>query len=222
MIYKILTISLIIFAICCCNPHESRFNEGMLPNDSLINEVILSALKLDSIALFTNQKDSILLYTFIIDSNTVIKKYDKDSTPFCIRVFPYVTDPRKEFDEPQIPGSYGEILMNQLYNSDNNIYNDEKVFLPIDTSFFQYQISSYEVINVKRNYFNEIVTLDYNSIIRDTLQHLKVNLPLFSKDLNKVYIEIEHHFRGAWGKAIILKRRENKWVKIKEWETWKS
>ncbi len=220
--YILVNICFLAFAIYCCNPQKSEFNEKMLPTDSLINEVILSALKLDSIALIKNQKDSILLYTFIIDSNTVIKKYDKDSTPFCIRIFPYVIDPRKVFDEPHIPGSYGEISMNQLYNSDKNKDNNEKVFFPIDTTFFQYQISSYEVKNVNKEYFNDIITRDYNSILRDTLQHFKVNLPLFSKDLNKVYIEIEHHFRGSWGRAIILKRSTNKWVKIKEWEIWTS
>jgi len=197
-IFQILILSVItIFIACSCN------NAGQpVPGDSLINEVILSALKVDSIK--------------------EVYKSDTSQNPLSKRITPYILHPEKVFKTPPTPGTYATLNLTTFFNSENNSAGDnDKLFSAKDTAYFLRQINLYKTHNVDENLLNEVKLCDYDTIVNKRLPHFKVALPLFSKDQSMAYIQVDRiYYGGGWSEGLILKKENKKWFLYRKWSIW--
>jgi hypothetical protein len=189
--------SLITIIACSCNNANQP-----VPGDSLINEVILAALKVDSIK--------------------EVYKSDTSQNPLCKRITPYIFHPEKVYKTPPPPGTFATLNLKIFYNSENNSAGDnDKLFSAKDTAYFLNQINLYKTHNVDENLFKEIKLCDYDTIVNKRLPHFKAALPLFSKDQTMAYIQIDRiYYGGGWSEGIILKKEDNKWFLYRKWTIW--
>jgi len=194
---SILITALSIFIVCSCNNASQP-----VPNKLLINEVILSVLKVDSVK--------------------EVYKSDTSQNPLSKRITPYILHPEKVFKTLPPPGTYATLNLKIFYNSENNSAGDnDKLFSAKDTAYFLQQINSYKTHNVEENLFKDIKLCDYDTIVYKKLPHFKVALPLFSKDQTMAYIQVDRiYYGGGKSEGIILKKENNNWFLYRKWTIW--
>ena len=197
-IFRVLILSVvIIFISSSCNNASQP-----VPEYPLINEVILNALKVDSIK--------------------EVYKSDTSINPLSKRITPYILHPEKVFKTMPLPGSYATLNLKTFYNSENNSAGgNDKLFSARDTAYFLRQINTYKTHNVDESLFGDLKLCDYDTIVSKRIPHFKVALPLFSKDQSLAYVQVDRiYLGGGRSEAIILKKENNKWFLYRKWTIW--
>lgn len=192
---------LLLFSLSLFACTGGSFNRP-LPTHQQMDEAISNLLKLEPLK--------------------AVFKSDTSQTPFSKRIVPYIFHPEKVYKTPPPVGTFGTLQMAKFYTSENNLGKDKQMlFSTTDTTYFRKQIDAYKTRDIDTTYFADIKLADYDSILNRKLSYYKVNVPLFSADHSKVFIELDHyHYGGGWGQGIILAKQNGEWVLLKRWMIW--
>jgi hypothetical protein len=214
----IFVLSILIFS---CK-HKRDTETYILPNAQEINEVVkASLLTTDSMPLekcfhrgqweyykaeskiIENFNDQLIIE---LKKITVFSRLEKDSFPIRYR---------------------DQISINDLLIYE---YRGRRLFTSVDSTFILFQSDTLKQLSIDTNSIEQ-----YNFVSRQTLNqdqrkgktygYIVVSIPIFSKDLNKAYIEVDHYCKGGLcggGYFLFLKKQYGKWKIIARQQTWIS
>jgi hypothetical protein len=195
---KIISV-LILFMLISCNKKDIKHYD--LPSDSLINVVISRVIKLDTVKSDFGFTIAKRLCPYTLDYSFDIKR-DSLTPPPSIDM---------SVINPISPKILIDFINMKLDSSINKL----------DTSFFALQITNsnnrfIDTLLFKDFKFSNIKYFRHKDYCRlDSIMVFFV--PIFSSD--KKFVYINYHYNG-FGIGTILKRKNNDWIKVSEFDTW--
>jgi hypothetical protein len=131
-------------------------------------------------------------------------------------------------DEVNFPNRFRNyISINELLN---NEYRGSKLFTSIDSTFILFQSDSSKKFSIDTNSIEEYIFVSNKTLMEDqkigkTYGYIILSIPIFSKDLNKAYIEVDHYCgEGLCGGGyfLFLERKKEQWKIIARQSIWIS
>lgn len=194
-----------IFLVNCKSKNEE--NELYVSKIKEINEIVKTIIAQDSLNVSKNEKESNMFCVDLVKLNIEIQEKRKDGIK-------------------TIPIPFNSVLLDNLLNRK---INGEMFFSKKDSLTLIEQNSNPYKIRIDSEIISKI-----NSTTREKelekrkkgnlYRFYEMNIPIFSLDKNKAYVELGYHCGSLCGsgKAIYLKKINGKWKIIDIWQTWIS
>ena len=203
---EILRIIIICLLFTNCKKNESEFDSSEIKN---INEIVQSV---------------------ILEDNLNVLKSKSESKMFCgnlIKLNIYIPEKRKENEPiPPLSESFNNVSIEKLlyYKIENKMF-----FTTNDSLFLLKQNLKPNELEIENEIIEKInVTSKKNELEKKKIGKLynyyEMTIPVFSKDNQKAYLELNHYcgYLCGSGKSIFLKKINGKWKIVDKWRTWIS
>ena len=169
-----------------------------------------------------------IVNAIIVQDSLNISKNGKESKMFCVDLVKLnINVPEKRKDGIiTIPIPFNNVLLENLLNRK---IKGEVFFSKKDSLTLIEQNSNPNIITVDSEIISKInsTTREKELVKRkkgELYRFYEMNIPIFSLDKNKAYVEIGYYCGSLCGsgKAIYLKKINGKWKIIDTWQTWIS
>jgi hypothetical protein len=199
----ILMITLLML-LACKKQEETKFQDSKIKD---INQIVEAIINQDSLNVSKNKPNSIAFCTDLIKINILI---------------PTKTDEKLDVPPPIPPNN---VSINELLNFK---IKENFFFSKIDSTYLISQNVERKEFIIERKIVEEIntTTLDKEIVKKNKEKYnfYQMTIPLFSKNMNKAYVELYHYCGGLCGegKAIFLSKINGKWRIVNKYRTWIS
>lgn len=204
---KILMILIICLLFANCKKNETEFDKSEIKD---INEIVKIVILEDSLNVLKSENDSKMFSENLIKLNIYIPEKRKENEPI----------------PPPPPPSFNNVSIENLlnYKIENQLFFTSK-----DSLFILEQNLKPNILKIENEIIEKInATSKKNEQekkkIGKSYNYYEMTIPIFSKDNQKAYLELNHYCGGLCGsgKSIYLKKINKKWRIVDKWRTWIS
>lgn len=169
-----------------------------------------------------------IVKAIIVQDSLNVSKKGKESKMFCADLVKLnINVPEKRKDGIiTIPIPFNSVLLDNLLNRK---IKGEVFFSKKDSLTLIEQNSNPNIITIDSEIISEINSTTREKELEkrkkgELYRFYEMNIPIFSLDKNKAYVQLGYHCGGLCGsgKAIYLKKINGKWKIIATWRTWIS
>ncbi len=198
---------IVIFTLLVNCKHKSKENELYASNIKDINEIVETIIIQDSLNVLITEKESKMFCVDLVKLNIAIPEKRKDGI---------IT----------IPIPFNNV---SLHNLIDRKINDEIFFSTKDSLTLMEQNLNPQTIRISNDIISKINSTTHELELKkrkkgELYRFYEMNIPIFSLDKNKAYVELGYYCGGLCGsgKALYLKKINGKWKIIDSWRTWIS
>ena len=172
-----------------------------------------------------------IVKTVILEDSLNVLKSKIESKMFCenlIKLDIYIPEKRKANEPIPLPPppSFNDVSIENLlyYKIENQTFftSKDSIFL-LEQNLKPNKLKIENEIIEKINATSKNIELQKKKIGK-SYNYYEMTIPIFSKDKQKAYLELNHYCGGLCGsgKSIYLKKINGKWKIVEKWRTWIS